>query len=117
MGPYQLAGVLGAGGMGRVFLGWSPDGRPVAVLDIRPELAADPEFRARSRPFLSSNDQRGAARAQCVPKRAALATATQVRVCSRAVCKAALLVAPVLMLIPQNGLFCALQLRNGEYFQ
>jgi hypothetical protein len=49
VGPYQLAGVLGAGGMGRVFLGWSPDGRPVAVKVIRPELAADPEFRARFR--------------------------------------------------------------------
>src|SRR5580692_1618686 len=49
VGPYQLAGVLGAGGMGRVFLGWSPGGRPVAVKVIRPELAADPEFRARFR--------------------------------------------------------------------
>jgi Protein kinase domain len=47
VGPYQLAGVLGAGGMGRVFLGWSPGGRPVAVKVIRPELAADPEFRTR----------------------------------------------------------------------
>src|SRR5437868_5470586 len=33
--------------MGRVFLGVSPGGRPVAVKAIRPELAADPEFRAR----------------------------------------------------------------------
>lgn len=49
VGPYRLAGVLGAGGMGRVFLGWSPDGRPVAVKVIRPELAADPEFRIRFR--------------------------------------------------------------------
>jgi hypothetical protein len=49
VGPYRLAGVLGAGGMGRVFLGWPPDGRPVAVKVIRPELAADPEFRTRFR--------------------------------------------------------------------
>jgi serine/threonine protein kinase len=35
--------------MGRVFLGWSSGGRPVAVKVIKPELAADPEFRARFR--------------------------------------------------------------------
>jgi Protein kinase domain len=33
--------------MGQVFLGQSPGGRLVAVKLIRPELAADPEFRAR----------------------------------------------------------------------
>src|SRR5690348_5483137 len=33
--------------MGRVFLGVSPGGRPVAVKAIRAELAADPEFRSR----------------------------------------------------------------------
>ena len=33
--------------MGRVYLGVSPGGRPVAVKAIRSELAADPEFRAR----------------------------------------------------------------------
>ena len=33
--------------MGRVFLGVSPGGRPVAVKAIRNELAADPEFRMR----------------------------------------------------------------------
>ena len=49
VGPYRLAGVLGAGGMGRVFLGWSSGGRAVAVKVIRPELAADPEFRSRFR--------------------------------------------------------------------
>jgi Protein kinase domain len=49
VGPYRLTGVLGTGGMGRVFLGWSSGGRPVAVKVIRPELAADPEFRARFR--------------------------------------------------------------------
>src|SRR5690242_649272 len=33
--------------MGRVYLGVSPGGRPVAVKAIRAELAADPEFRSR----------------------------------------------------------------------
>jgi len=47
IGPYELLGRLGAGGMGRVFLGMSAAGRPVAVKVIHAELAADPEFRAR----------------------------------------------------------------------
>src|SRR6516164_10158950 len=47
IGPYRLVRQLGQGGMGRVFLGVSPGGRPVAVKAIRAELAADPEFRAR----------------------------------------------------------------------
>jgi serine/threonine protein kinase len=47
IGPYQLLGRLGAGGMGRVFLGVSAAGRPVAVKVVRAELAADPEFRTR----------------------------------------------------------------------
>ena len=49
VGPYELTGVLGSGGMGRVFLGRSPGGRPVAVKVIRAELADDPEFRNRFR--------------------------------------------------------------------
>jgi len=47
VGGYRLAGRLGGGGMGQVFLGVSPGGRPVAVKVIRPELAADAEFRRR----------------------------------------------------------------------
>src|SRR5271166_2858685 len=47
IGPYRLVGQLGSGGMGRVFLGVSAGGRPVAVKVIRDELAADPEFRMR----------------------------------------------------------------------
>jgi len=49
IGPYRLRGVLGSGGMGRVFLGASPDGQLVAVKVIRADLASDPEFRARFR--------------------------------------------------------------------
>jgi serine/threonine protein kinase len=47
IGPYRLVGELGSGGMGRVFLGLSAGGRPVAVKVIRAELAADREFRTR----------------------------------------------------------------------
>ena len=49
IGPYRLVGQLGDGGMGRVFLGRSAGGRPVAVKVIRSDLAADPDFRARFR--------------------------------------------------------------------
>jgi eukaryotic-like serine/threonine-protein kinase len=47
VGPYRLVGQLGGGGMGRVFLGLSAGGRPVAVKVIRAELAGDLEFRVR----------------------------------------------------------------------
>jgi hypothetical protein len=47
IGPYQLRGILGAGGMGQVYLGAAADGQLAAVKVIRPELAADAEFRAR----------------------------------------------------------------------
>ncbi|MEU6866626.1 serine/threonine-protein kinase [Streptomyces sp. NPDC046876] len=44
---YRLAAVLGAGGMGKVYLSHTPGGRPVAIKVIRPEFAEDPEFRSR----------------------------------------------------------------------
>jgi eukaryotic-like serine/threonine-protein kinase len=47
VGPYRLLGRLGGGGMGRVFLGWSPGGRLVAVKVVRAELAEQAEFRNR----------------------------------------------------------------------
>ncbi len=47
IGGYRLRARLGGGGMGAVFLGTSPGGRPVAVKVVSPELADDPEFRAR----------------------------------------------------------------------
>jgi serine/threonine protein kinase/Tfp pilus assembly protein PilF len=49
VGAFQLQARLGAGGMGRVFLGRSRAGRAVAVKVVHPELARDPEFRARFR--------------------------------------------------------------------
>ncbi|MER5398244.1 protein kinase [Streptomyces sp. NPDC002599] len=47
VGRYRIAGLLGAGGMGRVYMGRSPSGRLVAVKVVRPELADDPGFRRR----------------------------------------------------------------------
>lgn len=49
IGPYRLLGVLGAGGMGRVYLGRNAGGRTVAVKVVRPDLSDDPEFRTRFR--------------------------------------------------------------------
>ncbi|MFH8370421.1 serine/threonine-protein kinase [Streptomyces sp. NPDC018031] len=48
-GPYRLLAELGRGGMGRVLLGASPDGRLVAVKQVHQRLAADDGFRARFR--------------------------------------------------------------------
>ncbi len=48
VGPYELLGRLGCGGMGSVFLGrQGGDGSLVAVKVIRADLAGDPGFRAR----------------------------------------------------------------------
>ncbi|MGF1428071.1 serine/threonine-protein kinase [Kitasatospora sp. LaBMicrA B282] len=44
---YQLYARLGAGGMGRVYLSYTPGGRPVALKVVRPEFAEDSEFRDR----------------------------------------------------------------------
>lgn len=49
IGAYRLLGRLGAGGMGRVYLGRSAGGRTVAVKIVHPHFASDPEFRARFR--------------------------------------------------------------------
>jgi hypothetical protein len=46
-GKYRLTARLGSGGMGVVYLAVAADGRLVAVKVMRPELAGDPEFRAR----------------------------------------------------------------------
>jgi hypothetical protein len=49
IGPYRLRARLGGGGMGTVYLGTSPGGRPVAVKVVHPELADDPGFIQRFR--------------------------------------------------------------------
>ncbi len=49
VGRYRLVARLGAGGMGQVFLGFSPTGRPVAVKMVHPELARDSAFLRRFR--------------------------------------------------------------------
>jgi len=47
VGPFRVVARLGAGGMGRVYLGRSKAGRAVAVKVVRPDLAEDREFRLR----------------------------------------------------------------------
>ncbi|MFE5239487.1 MULTISPECIES: serine/threonine-protein kinase [unclassified Streptomyces] len=47
IGPYQLLGRLGAGGMGKVYLGRSRTGHLAAVKVLHDAFAQDPEFRRR----------------------------------------------------------------------
>ncbi|MEU8138144.1 serine/threonine-protein kinase [Streptodolium elevatio] len=49
LGTYRVLRVLGAGGMGRVYVGRSRTGRIVAIKVILPGLADDPGFRGRFR--------------------------------------------------------------------
>jgi protein kinase-like protein len=47
IGGYRLVGVIGAGGMGRVFLAVGPDGRLAAVKQVLSGLVEDPGSRVR----------------------------------------------------------------------
>ncbi|QNP64987.1 ABC transporter substrate-binding protein [Streptomyces genisteinicus] len=47
VGRYRILARLGAGGMGRVYLGRSTSGRMVAVKVVRDELAGEPDFQRR----------------------------------------------------------------------
>ncbi|MFC9298621.1 serine/threonine-protein kinase [Streptomyces sp. NPDC057011] len=49
VGPFDVLGVLGQGGMGRVLLAAGPDGRLVAVKQVLAHFADDEGFRARFR--------------------------------------------------------------------
>ncbi|MEV0029785.1 serine/threonine-protein kinase [Nocardia sp. NPDC050793] len=59
IGDYRLLGVLGAGGMGRVYLGRNAGGRTVAVKVIRPDLVGGNEFRTRFRREVAAAQQVG----------------------------------------------------------
>ena len=54
IGEFSLRARLGAGGMGRVYLGFSPGGRAVAMKVVHPDLAGDPEFLRRFRNEVAS---------------------------------------------------------------
>ncbi|MEE2039149.1 protein kinase [Nocardiopsis sp. CT-R113] len=47
LGEFRLIAHLGSGGMGRVYLGADPRGRPAAVTVVRAAYAVDLDFRAR----------------------------------------------------------------------
>ncbi|MEU6169255.1 protein kinase domain-containing protein [Streptomyces tanashiensis] len=47
LGPYRLLGVLGEGGMGKVYVGRDDSGAPAAVKVLRPELAHDQHLAQR----------------------------------------------------------------------
>jgi hypothetical protein len=47
IGEFRLHARLGAGGMGQVFLGFSPAGRAVAIKIVHSQFARDPEFLQR----------------------------------------------------------------------
>ena len=50
LGPYEVEGLIGAGGMGEVYRGRDPRlGRAVAIKVLAPDLTADPEALARFR--------------------------------------------------------------------
>ncbi|MEU2788340.1 serine/threonine-protein kinase [Streptomyces sp. NPDC007100] len=61
IGAYRLLGRLGAGGMGRVYLGRSAGGRTVAVKSVHARFAVDDRFRARFRREIESARRVGGA--------------------------------------------------------
>src|SRR5262245_54856378 len=61
---FQLRARLGVGGMGRVYLGYSPAGRAVAIKVVHPELARDAEFRSGSATRWPPRERS----AECIPR-------------------------------------------------
>ncbi|NJQ06521.1 serine/threonine protein kinase [Streptomyces lonarensis] len=57
VGGYPLLGILGEGGMGRVYLAQSPGGRALALKTIRSELTRDPGFRSRFEREIRNSDR------------------------------------------------------------
>ncbi|MFE5629453.1 serine/threonine-protein kinase [Streptomyces sp. NPDC056543] len=47
IGGYRIHARLGSGGMGVVYLAHTRGGRPIALKAVRPDFAADPDFRRR----------------------------------------------------------------------
>lgn len=67
VGEYRLVARLGAGGMGRVYLSYTPGGRAVAIKVVRPELADDPGFQRRfGREIRAAQRVRGAYTAELI---------------------------------------------------
>ncbi|MET9567963.1 protein kinase [Streptomyces virginiae] len=61
VGPFEVVGVLGQGGMGRVLLAAGPDGRLVAVKQVLAHFADDKGFRARFRREITASRKVSAA--------------------------------------------------------
>ncbi|MFE5813215.1 serine/threonine-protein kinase [Streptomyces sp. NPDC056479] len=57
IGGYPLLAVLGAGGMGQVFLSRTASGRPLALKTLRPEFGLDPGFEERFAREIASSDR------------------------------------------------------------
>ena len=57
IGGYPLLAVLGAGGMGQVFLSRTASGRPLALKTLRAEFGLDPGFEERFAREIASSDQ------------------------------------------------------------
>jgi hypothetical protein len=61
VGDFRILGLIGSGGMGRVYLGRTQAGRLAAVKVIRAELADDPDFRERFRREVEAAERVGGA--------------------------------------------------------
>jgi serine/threonine protein kinase len=108
MGGYRIEGVLGVGGMGRVYRATAPDGALVALKVVKADLARDTVFRKRfdreariaqsvvhpnlvpvldtgeerGLPYLTQRFIQGGSLAQQIEQRGQLDIETTVRVCS-----------------------------------
>lgn len=65
LGPYEVVGRIGAGGMGAVYAGISDTGACAAVKVVHPHIAVDPEFLSRFQREVNLVSQ---VRASCTPE-------------------------------------------------